>query len=81
MVCIFYYTLRQLWYLSYLRADVIFLRRDIYEFKSAMRKYVFSYSKTVPVPVRLDSKNYTSTFYLVILGEDFDRKYGEQKNA
>ena len=49
--------------------------------KSAMCKNVFSYSKTGPVPVWLDSENYSSTFYLVILGEDFDRNYEEQKNA
>ena len=37
-------------------ADAIFLRSDIYQLKSAMRKNVFSYSKTGPAPVWLDSE-------------------------
>ena len=63
--------------------DVIFVRSDIYQLKSAMRRNVFSYSKTGPTPVWRDSKNYSSTFYLVTLSEetDFGRKYGEQENA
>ena len=58
-------------------ADVIFLRSDIYQLKSAMRKNVFSYGKTGTAPVWLDSENYSSTFYLVILGEEiaFGRRY------
>ena len=56
--------------------DVIFVRSDIYRLKSAMRKNVFSCSKTGAASVSLDSENYSSIFYLVTL-----RKYGEQKNA
>ena len=37
-----------------------------------MCKTVFSYSKTGPAPVWLDSENYNSTFYLVTLGEEID---------
>ena len=49
---------------------------------SAMRKNVFSWSKTDPAPVWLDSENYSSTLYLVNLSEEIDwgRKNGEQKN-
>ena len=63
--------------------DVIFVRSDIYQLKSAMHKKLFSYSKSGPAPVWLDSENYSSTFYLVILSEKIDcgRKNGEQKNA
>ena len=63
--------------------DVIFVWSDIYQFRSAMRRNVFSYSKTGPAPVWRDSENYSSSFYLVTLSEeiDFDRKYWEQKNA
>ena len=63
--------------------DVIFVRSDIYQLKSAMQKNVFSHSKSGPSPVWLDSENYSSTFYLVILSEEIDcgRKNGEQKNA
>ena len=62
-------------------ADVIFLRRYIYRLKSAMRKNMFSYSKTGPAPVWLDSENYSSTFCLVTLGKEigFGRKYEEQE--
>ena len=67
----------------YILADIIFLQIDIYQLKSVMSKNVFSYSKTGPVPVWLDSGNYSSIFYLVTLVEEIDsgRKYGEQKNA
>ena len=63
--------------------DVIFVRSDIYQLKSTMHKKLFSYSKSGPAPVWLDSENYSSTFYLVILSEEIDcgRKNGEQKNA
>ena len=63
--------------------NVIFVRRDIYQLKSAMHEKVFSYSKTGPIPNWLGSKNYSSTLYLVILNEEIyhDKKYGEQKNA
>ena len=63
--------------------DVIFVRSDIYRLKSAMRKNVFSCSKTGAASVWLDSENYSSTFYLVTFSEEinFSRKYGEQKNA
>ena len=47
--------------------DVIFMESDIYQLKSAMRKNVFSYNKTSTAPVWLDRKNYSSSFYLVIL--------------
>ena len=30
--------------------NVIFVRRDIYQLKSAMHEKVFSYSKTGPIP-------------------------------
>ena len=55
----------------------------IYQLKSAMRKNVFSYSKTGPPPVWLDIKNYSSTFNLVTLSEetDFNRKFEKQKKA
>ena len=61
--------------------NVICVRSDIYQLNSAMHKKVFSYSKTGPVPVWLDSENYSSAFYLVILSEEIDcgRKNGEQK--
>ena len=64
-------------------ADVTFVRSDVYHLKSAMRRNVFSYSKTGPAPVWRDSKKYSSTFYLVTLSKeiDFDRKYGEQNNG
>ena len=63
--------------------DVIFERSAIYQLKSAMRENMFSHCKTVPAPVWLDSENYSSTFYLVILNEEIDcgRKYGKLKNA
>ena len=46
-------------------------------------KNVFSFSKTGIAPVWIDSKNYSSTFYLVALSEEinFGKKYGEEKNA
>ena len=52
--------------------DVIFMRCDNsnYQLKTAMRKNVFSYSKTGPAPVWLDSENYSSTFYLVNLSKE-----------
>ena len=64
-------------------ANVIFVRSGIYQLKSAMRKNVFSYSKTGPAPVWIDSENYSSTFNLVSLSQeiDFGRNMGEQKNA
>ena len=64
-------------------ADVIFVRSGIYQLKSAMRKNVFSYSKTGPAPVWIDSENYSNTFNLVSLSQeiDFGRNMGEQKNA
>ena len=43
--------------------DVIFVRSDIFQLKSAMRKNVFSYSKTCPASIWLDSENYSSTFH------------------
>ena len=48
-----------------------------------MRKNVFSYSKTGPAPVWIDSENYSSTFNLVSLSQeiDFGRNMREQKNA
>ena len=63
--------------------DVIFVRSDIYQLKSAIRKNVFPYKKTDPASVWLDSGNYSSIFYLATLSEeiDFDRKYGEQNNV
>ena len=63
--------------------DVIFVRSDIYQLKSAMLKNEFSCCKTGPAPVWLDGENYSSTFHLVTLREeiDFGRKYEEQKNA
>ena len=39
-------------------ADVIFLRSDVYQLKSAMRENVLLYSKTGPAPVWLDRKKY-----------------------
>ena len=62
--------------------DVIFVRRDIWQMNSAMRKNVFSRSKTDFAPVWLDSENYSSTLYLVNLKEEIacGRKNGEQKN-
>ena len=61
--------------------DVIFVGSDIYQLMSAMRKKVFSYSNTGPAPAWLDSENYSSTFYLVILGEEIDcvRKMGNKR--
>ena len=55
------------------------MQSDIYQLKLAMRKNVFLYSKTDFASVWLDSKSYSSTFYLVALREeiDFGRKYGE----
>ena len=50
--------------------DVIFVRSDIYQLKSAVGKNVFSYCKTDPTPVSLDTENYSSTSYLVILNEE-----------
>ena len=52
--------------------DVTFMRCDNsnYQLKTAMRKNVFSYSKTGPAPVWLDSENYSSTFYLVNLSKE-----------
>ena len=78
MVCVFCYTFRQYGYLS-----LIFVRSDIYQLKSAMRKNVFSYSKTGSASVSLDIKNYRSTFHFVTLSDKIDcgRKYEEQKNA
>ena len=63
--------------------DVIFLRSDIYQLKPAMRKKVFSYSKTGPVIAWLASENYSRTFYLHTLSEEINcgRKNGEQKNV
>ena len=63
--------------------DVIFVRGDNYQLKAVMRKNVFSYSKTVPAPVWLNIKNYSSTFYLVTISKEIDcgRKCEEQKNA
>ena len=63
--------------------DVIFLRSDIYQLKPAMRKKVFSYSKTGPVIAWLASENYSCTFYLHTLSDEIDccRKNGEQKNV
>ena len=63
--------------------DVIFVRSDVYQLKSAMHKGVFSYSKTAPASVWLDNENYSSTFYLITLNKEIDcgRKYGEQNNA
>ena len=46
--------------------DVIFEGSDIYQLKLAMRKKVFSCSKSDPAPVWLDSENY-KTFYLATL--------------
>ena len=62
---------------------VIFVRSYIYHMKTAIRKNVFSCSKTGTAPTWLDSKNYSSAFYLVTLSEEINsaRKYGEQKNA
>ena len=48
-------------------ADVIFVQSDIYQLKSVIQKNKFSYKKTGPVPVWLDSENYGSTFCLVTL--------------
>ena len=63
--------------------DVIFVQSDIYQLQSAMREYMFSYSKIGPAPVWLDSGNYSSIFYLVTLNEeiDCDRKYGGTKEC
>ena len=49
--------------------DVIFARSEIYQLKSTLRKNVFSYRKTDPVPVCLDSENQTCNFYFVTLSE------------
>ena len=49
----------------HLYTDVIFVRSDIYQLKSAMCKNVFSYSKTGPDLLWLDIKKYSSTFHLV----------------
>ena len=78
MVCVFCYTFRQYGYLP-----LIFVRSDIYQLKSAMRKNVFSYSRTSPAPVYLDSQNYNSTVYLVSLSQeiDFGRKYWGTKEC
>ena len=59
------------------------MRSDICQLKSAMCKTALSYSKTGTAPVWLDSKHYSSSFYLVTSSKeiDFGRKYGEQKNA
>ena len=59
------------------------MRSDTYQSKSAMWKTALSYSKTGTAPVWLNSKNYSSSFYLVTSSKeiDFGRKYGEQKNA
>ena len=48
-----------------------------------MLEYMFSYSKTGPAPVGLDSGNYSSIFYLVTLNEeiDCDRKYRGTKEC
>ena len=43
--------------------DVSFVRSDIYQLKSAMRRNVFSYSKAGPAPIWGDSENYSGTFY------------------
>ena len=63
--------------------DVILVRSDIYQLKSAMHKNAFSYGKTGLLLVWLDSKNYSRTFHLVTLSDEIDygRKYEEQKNA
>ena len=44
---------------------------------------MFSYSKTDLAPVWIDSKNYSSTFYLVTLSEEIDYviKNGKQMNV
>ena len=65
----------------YILTDVIFVQSGTYQWKSAMCKSVFSYSKTGLPPVWLDSQNYSSTFYLITLVEEieFGGKYGEQK--
>ena len=47
--------------------DVIFMLSDIFQLKSAMRKNVFSHSKTGPAPVSIDSENYNSIFYFIYL--------------
>ena len=47
--------------------DVIFVRSDIYQLKSIE---VFSYIKTGPAPVWLNSENYSKTFYLATLSEE-----------
>ena len=51
----------------YMLTDVIFMLSDIFQLKSAMRKNVFSFSKTGPAPVSIDSENYNSTFYFIYL--------------
>ena len=63
--------------------DVIFVGSDIYQLKSAIHKNVLPCRKTDPAFVWLDSGNYSSTFYLATLSEEFDfgRKYGEQNNV
>ena len=45
--------------------------------------YLSSFSKTVPVPVLVGSKNYSSNFYLVTLSGKIEcgRKNGEQTNV
>ena len=64
-------------------SDVIFVRSDIYQLKSAMHKKLLSYKKARPASAWLDSENYSSTFYLVILSKENDcgRKNEEYKNA
>ena len=67
----------------HIQTNEIFMRSDIYQLKSAMRKNVFSYSRTSPAPVYLDSQNYNSTVYLVSLSQeiDFGRKYWGTKEC
>ena len=47
--------------------DIIFVWSDIYQLKSIK---VFSYSKTVPASIWLDSENYSRTFYLATSSEE-----------
>ena len=63
--------------------DIIFVRSDFYQLKSAKRKKAFSYNKTSSPAVWLDSENYSSTFYLVTLSEETvcGRNNDEQNNA
>ena len=61
--------------------DVIFVRSEIYQLKSTLRKNVFSYSKTDPVPVCLESEIQICTFYLVTLSEKIVvKKWGTKEH-